>query len=142
MTKEAILSPKLAQEYATIAAMVQIYCKASHAAPHSQKRFQKSNYLCHDCISFLDYAKTRLDRCPYGEAKPTCNTCPIHCYKPSQKQQAKTIMKFAGPRMLWHHPILAIKHLLHERTHIETKKPKEGLSNRHRRIKNNQGNNG
>lgn len=124
MTNAIILSSKLEQEYQTIKAMVQIYCKDIHNADN----------VCKECIEFLQYARNRLDRCPYGETKPTCNNCTIHCYKPEQKQQAKTIMKYAGPRMLWHHPVLAIKHLLNERKKIEGK-PIEGLSNRHQRLK-------
>ena len=37
---------------------------------------------CEECRRFLDYAERRLEKCPYGEAKPTCARCPIHCYKP------------------------------------------------------------
>ena len=46
------------------------------------------------------------------EDKPTCANCPIHCYKPVRKEQVKRIMRYAGPRMLLRHPILAITHQL------------------------------
>lgn len=84
--------------------MVGIYCSAHH-------RDGPEN-LCENCRQFLDYADVRLDKCPYGEEKPTCSNCPIHCYKPERREQAKAIMRYAGPRMLLKHPILAIAHKL------------------------------
>jgi len=32
-----------------------------------------------------------------------------------KRQQAKIIMRYAGPRMLFNHPIMAIKHLIQKR---------------------------
>ena len=32
------------------------------------------------------------------------------CYKPAQREQVKVIMRYAGPRMLLRHPVLAIMH--------------------------------
>jgi hypothetical protein len=121
------LTGKLLYEHQTLAAMVQIYCKAKHQG-------QTVTGLCPECTDILDYAATRLDRCPYGQTKPTCNKCPIHCYKPLQKQIVKEIMIFAGPRMLLPHPIRAIKHLLAERQPIPTAIP-ESASNRHQRLR-------
>ena len=54
----------------------------------------------------------RLEKCPYGETKPTCANCPIHCYQPHRREQIKKVMAYAGPRMLLTHPILAIRHML------------------------------
>ena len=84
--------------------MVGIYCADHHGSA-------KEN-LCADCADFLDYARRRLDKCPYGEGKPTCANCPVHCYKPAQRAQAKAIMRYAGPRMLLRHPLLTIAHQL------------------------------
>ncbi|MDY5655574.1 MAG: nitrous oxide-stimulated promoter family protein, partial [Prevotella sp.] len=55
-----------------------------------------------------------LDRCRYGEHKPTCKQCPIHCYRPEMKEKIRGIMRWAGPRMILYHPIAAIRHLLRE----------------------------
>ena len=92
----------IARERATMAKMVGIYCSAHHGV----------DTLCEECARFLDYAEVRLDKCPYGEDKPTCANCPIHCYKPELRERAKQIMRFSGPRMLLRHPILAIAHKL------------------------------
>jgi len=35
---------------------------------------------------------------------------PIHCYKPGHKARARMIMRFAGPRMLFRHPLLTLAH--------------------------------
>ncbi|WP_038211327.1 nitrous oxide-stimulated promoter family protein [Vibrio orientalis] len=120
-----ILQGKLRIEFKTVSAMVAIYCHAHHATKQG---------LCQECKTLLDYAETRLDRCPYGQQKPTCNQCPIHCYKPEQKEQMRQVMRFSGPRMLLPHPILAIRHLLHEKKPVPDK-PMPNASNRHVRKK-------
>ena len=95
---------RLARERLTMAKMVGIYCSAHHGG--------SGDALCTACQEFLDYAKVRLQKCPYGDDKPTCANCPVHCYKPARKDQAREIMRYAGPRMLLRHPLLAIAHQL------------------------------
>ena len=82
MADTELLSGKLLYEFRTMQAMVEIYCKAHHPLKPSQG-------VCLQCSEFLSYANTRLDRCPYGQDKPTCNKCPVHCYKPHMKQRAR-----------------------------------------------------
>ncbi|WP_299020050.1 nitrous oxide-stimulated promoter family protein [uncultured Photobacterium sp.] len=120
--KTIILFGSLNTEFRTIEAMIEIYCKDHHKTPT----------LCKQCSDFLEYAFTRLDRCPYGEAKPTCRVCPIHCYKADCKERSRQIMRYSGPKMLFKHPILAVRHLLAERRPIP-EKPAAGASNRHKR---------
>jgi len=95
---------RLARERLTMSKMVGMYCAAQHD--------RSGDSLCRACQEFLDYAEIRLEKCPYGEDKPTCANCPIHCYKPARKAQAREIMRYAGPRMLLRHPLLAIAHQL------------------------------
>ncbi|NGZ13543.1 nitrous oxide-stimulated promoter family protein [Vibrio aestuarianus] len=121
-----LLTGKLLTEFRTVKSMLEIYCQRHHDMPQG---------LCDACQALLEYAEIRLDRCPYGQHKPTCNQCPIHCYKPEPKEQMRLVMRYAGPRMLLPHPILAIRHLLHEKRTIP-EKPKAHLSNRHQRLKN------
>ncbi|MGR5236025.1 nitrous oxide-stimulated promoter family protein [Vibrio alfacsensis] len=118
-----ILLGKLATEFKTVKAMVKVYCRDHHGTKGD---------LCSECRALLDYAEVRLDRCPYGEDKPTCNKCPIHCYKPEPKEQMRIVMRYAGPRMLLQHPILAIRHLVHEKRSVSAK-PAANASNRHKR---------
>ncbi len=123
MAISEILRGELLTEFKTLRAMMGIYCRAHHST---------KNQLCSQCQSLLEYAETKLDRCPYGQDKPTCNQCPIHCYRAQQKEQMRQVMRYAGPRMLLPHPILAIRHLLHERKPVP-EKPQAGASSRHHR---------
>ncbi|NAX45160.1 hypothetical protein B9J93_09280 [Vibrio sp. V17_P4S1T151] len=119
-----LLTGEQLSEFRTVEAMVNIYCQRHH-------RCQSG--LCTCCKTLLEYAQVRLDRCSYGQHKPTCNRCPIHCYKPEPKEQMRLVMRYAGPRMLLSHPILAIRHLLHEKRALP-EKPKAHASNRHQRL--------
>lgn len=125
-----ILDGELGKEFKTVAAMMEIYCRRHHGS--CDKR------LCESCEALLTYAETKLDRCPYGQNKPTCNKCPIHCYKPEPKEQMRLVMRYSGPRMLLSHPILAIRHLRHEKRPVPVQ-PSSNVSNRHirKRAKNN-----
>lgn len=81
--------------------MVERYCAGNH---------KKTQGVCAECASFLNYASVRLDRCRFGQEKPTCANCPVHCYAGQRREQAKVIMRYAGPRMLWRHPYLSLMH--------------------------------
>ena len=62
----------------------------------------------------LLYASKRIEACPYrrnNEKKPFCNVCPIHCYKSDMREKIKKVMRYAGPRLLFKHPVLSLKHL-------------------------------
>jgi hypothetical protein len=97
MTKD-----RMDRERETIDAMIGIYCRGHHDTRRE---------LCEECAALREYAFARLGRCRFGEGKPTCANCPIHCYKPAMREQVRTVMRYAGPRMLTRHPILAIHHL-------------------------------
>jgi len=94
----------LQKEYQTITAMIDLYCREMHRTDTEE--------ICPPCRELLAYAKARLDKCPFAEDKPTCAACPIHCYKPQRRVQMQQVMRYAGPRMLRSHPVLAIRHLL------------------------------
>lgn len=91
----------------TVAAMVRIFCADVHGSSNGR--------LCDACAALLDYADTRLSRCPFGPEKTTCRECVIHCYRPAERTAMKDVMRHAGPRMIWRHPRLAIRHLWLER---------------------------
>ena len=94
---------RLARERSTVAAMIGIYCRGHHGSGPD---------LCEECRELCDYAMRRLDRCPFGTGKPTCVNCTVHCYQPQRRDQIRQVMRYAGPRMLWRHPILALRHKL------------------------------
>ncbi len=93
----------LANERKTIAAMISIYCRGTHGTKDD---------LCEACGELMTYANARLDRCPFGEEKPKCSACPVHCYKPEMRTRVQEVMRYAGPRMLGRHPVLAARHLM------------------------------
>lgn len=66
----------------------------------------------YDPAPLLAYALCRLDHCPEGDHKPACRRCPHHCYRPDMRAQIRLVMRYAGPRMLLRHPIMALRHLL------------------------------
>jgi Nitrous oxide-stimulated promoter len=105
-----ILGKRLRREFLTLERMVHLYCGAHHAAGGGE--------ACPQCRRFLDYAAERLAKCPYGEDKPTCANCPVHCYRRSQRELAREIMGYAGPRMPWRHPWLALRHLADGRRRV------------------------
>ncbi|MCY9803745.1 nitrous oxide-stimulated promoter family protein [Vibrio scophthalmi] len=125
-----LLTGELLTEFRTVSFMIAIYCR-----DHHQTHEKNQQGLCVECQRLMSYAEGRLDRCAYGQNKPTCNRCPIHCYKPEPKEQMRQVMRYAGPRMLLPHPILALRHLLHERKEVPNK-PAPNQSNRHRRMAN------
>ena len=94
---------RITREKKTITAMMAIYCRDHHTD-------QKG--LCAECTSLLDYAHRRLDTCPFQEEKPACNLCEVHCYSALMRERVRDVMRYAGPRMLWPHPILSLGHIL------------------------------
>ena len=92
---------RIMREKRTVAAMIGIYCRAHHGT---------NTLLCGKCDRLLDYAFCRLDRCPFGAKKTPCAQCPVHCYGPTMRSRIQEVMRYAGPRMLVRHPILALLH--------------------------------
>ena len=84
--------------------MIYLYCRHK----------EKNKTLCHSCAELLEYAHTRLSKCPFQEKKKTCRLCTVHCYRPDMRTKMKEVMRYAGPRMLFFHPISAVKHLWSE----------------------------
>ena len=98
-------------EARTVAEMIRIYCRAHHDGRGT---------LCERCASLLAYADDRIDHCVFGPAKPACNKCTVHCYKPDAREQIREVMRYAGPRMLWRHPYLAMRHLIRAMAPVKT----------------------
>jgi len=92
-------------EKKTIKIMIELYCKKQHGS---------DNNLCDSCLELYNYSQERLDNCPFQAEKPICQKCTIHCYKPEKREQIRKIMRYAGPKMIFHHPIVAVKHLINK----------------------------
>jgi len=99
-------TPRLLRELRTIEAMTAIYCRRHHGSAAGP---------CAECQALIDYAAKRLALCTYGEEKPVCAKCQIHCYGRVMRERVRDVMRYAGPRMIWSHPWLALVHLLDKR---------------------------
>jgi hypothetical protein len=93
---------RMARERKTVEAMIHLYCEEQHGS---------SGLLCAECEALCDHALQRLDKCPFQAGKTTCAQCSVHCYKPKQRASIRIVMRYAGPRMLLRHPVLAVMHL-------------------------------
>lgn len=92
-------------EKATAAWMIQYYCRKKHGVRD----------LCTDCSALLNYANERIAKCPHGQNKPVCSKCRIHCYKKNYREKIIEVMRFSGPRILFHRPFTGIKYLVKKR---------------------------
>lgn len=89
-------------EKAVVGQMIGLYCKKQHGA----------KTLCPECEELLEYAVSRIDKCPFMETKKFCSNCKVHCYRKDMQQRIRIVMRFSGPRMLFVHPIMATRHVL------------------------------
>jgi hypothetical protein len=94
-------------EQKTLQSMLKIYCHGCHQA--------KPGSLCAECQQLFAYAQERLDRCPFGENKPVCSQCTVHCYRAAERERVKKVMAYAGPRMPTRHPWLTLRYMYRQR---------------------------
>lgn len=104
--------PRMKRERKTVEVMIRYYCKKKHSEKEG---------LCGECTELMEYAFKRLHECPFQENKTTCAKCSVHCYKPSMREKVREVMRYSGPKMIYKHPYLAIRHLIDRRR----KEPKE-----------------
>ena len=100
---------KRTREKEMVSQTIELYCKKNHHT-HGE--------LCPECQRLKEYARTRSDKCPFMETKTFCSNCKVHCYKPEMREKIREVMRFSGPRMIFHHPVAAVRHV------VETKKEK------------------
>lgn len=106
------VATKREKEKELVSQMIALYCKKQHGG---------KNELCPECAELDAYARMRSDKCPFMETKTFCSNCKVHCYKPVMREKIREVMRFSGPRMIFTHPVTAIRHV------IETKKEKKRL---------------
>ena len=86
--------------------MIDIYCKKKH---------KTKKELCDECKQLKEYVELRLNKCPFKDIKTFCSNCKIHCYQKDMREKIKEVMRFSGPRMIFYHPVLAVKHVIESR---------------------------
>jgi len=101
-------------EKKTVSEMIALYCRNNHGTPKGS--------LCEECRRLTDYAVLRSDRCPFMENKTFCSNCKVHCYAPDMREKIRQVMRYSGPRMIFHHPVMAVRHV------IESKKEKRRIN--------------
>lgn len=110
--KNINIEEKRQREKLMVSQMIALYCRKKHHTRGS---------LCDTCRELSEYAILRSDKCPFMETKTFCSNCKVHCYKPEMRERIREVMRFSGPRMIFHHPVAAIRHV------TETKKEKKRL---------------
>lgn len=99
-----------------VSEMIALYCRKQHGNREG---------LCPDCAALDTYARQRSDKCPFMETKTFCSNCRVHCYRPEMREKIRAVMRFSGPRMMFHHPVMAVRHVL--KTKKEKKRLEEAL---------------
>ena len=107
------VASKREHEMELVSQMIALYCRKKHG----------EGKLCPECAELDRYALQRSEKCPFMETKTFCSNCRVHCYKPEMREKIHQVMRFSGPRMIFRHPILVIRHV------IETKQEKKRLEN-------------
>jgi len=100
------------REVKTVGIMIGMYCRHHHG----------TEKICDGCRELYGYARQRSLKCPFGDDKPVCAKCHIHCYQPEMKAKIKEVMKFSGPKMVRSHPLLAVRHLIAARKEAPARK--------------------
>lgn len=106
---------KREREKQTVSEMIALYCRKNHKT--------KKGALCDECRRLTEYAVMRSDRCPFMENKTFCSNCKVHCYAPEMREKIRKVMRYSGPRMIFHHPVMVIRHV------IESKKERRRINN-------------
>ncbi|MGY5854410.1 MAG: nitrous oxide-stimulated promoter family protein [Candidatus Thorarchaeota archaeon] len=106
MTQRQNDGPIITKEKETVEKMIHIYCTGKHTT--------SKNQLCDDCSQLLDYSRQRLNSCRFGDEKPTCRKCEVHCYKSDRRQEIRTVMRYSGPRLVLRAPVEWIRHKIHD----------------------------
>lgn len=127
-----VLKRKREREQEIVSQMIALYCKGNHSAHRSVSLRERGGEmrqmregaalrergsgerwdLCPECAELEAYAHARSERCPFMEEKTFCSNCTVHCYRPEMRERIRTVMRYAGPRMLFHHPVMAIRHMI------------------------------
>lgn len=103
---------KREREKKLVSQMIALYCRKKHGTKGG---------LCRECAELDQYARQRSDKCPFMETKTFCSNCKVHCYRPQMREKVRQVMRFSGPRMLFIHPAMVIRHM------IESKKEQKRL---------------
>jgi len=101
-------------EKKTLEAMIDIYCKENHFNKVKKDRTTHYN-RCPICNELATYALGKIETCQFKENKPVCSKCSVKCYNSEHKEDIKKVMRYSGPRMILHHPLLLIRYVFRKK---------------------------
>lgn len=122
---EKMAEEQVRKDTRTLGDFVSIYCDGNHKG-RARTLFvsdaaelgvygRKPPVLCDECAEHLRYAEKRRAYCP-KDPKPFCAHCDTHCYRPEERAWQQVMMRYAGPRSVWHgYAIEGVKHALEAR---------------------------
>jgi hypothetical protein len=122
---EKISDPKVRADTRLLGDFTGIYCTGKHRgaarAPLASDGAvlgiygRKAPVVCDECAALLAYAEQRRAFCS-KDPKPFCSTCDTHCYKPAMREYMRDVMRYAGPRSIFHgYAIQGVRHLIESR---------------------------
>ena len=122
---EAMRDKKVRADVRVVAGLASIYC-AGHHRDEARPRLEsdaaslgvyrrRAPRLCAECAEHIRYAEKRRAYCP-KDPKPFCAHCDTHCYRPEEAEWQRQMMRWAGPRSVWHgYAVPGVKHALEAR---------------------------
>lgn len=112
--------PEIREDIRTLAFFVRVNCDGNHRTlprrPHESHAVTAGVYddpglrgvqahgvptLCQECSDHLAYGEARRVFCPL-DPKPFCAECEIHCFIAAERAWNKQMMRYSGPRSLFH----------------------------------------
>lgn len=112
-------------EKKTFCAMAALYCRAEkHASclsladvagdPEVEAWIRGSGRLsrtpiCEACKAMIEDVFRHSERCPHSLYKTFCHECPTPWYSPQKLEAIVPVMHYAGPRLIFSHPLLSFE---------------------------------
>jgi hypothetical protein len=106
------MTGRIEREQRTVELMIGMFCRGRH---------KQEKGLCADCTALVEYSRRRTEKCRFGDEKPVCIHCPVHCYKPDMRERIRDVMRYSGPKMMFRHPYLGIMHLIDKKLYNKYK---------------------
>lgn len=116
--EKAVLDTRLLGDFCAI------YCRGRHAGRDRRALasdgvaagvYSRIPKVCNECAELLRYAEKRRAYCP-KDPKPFCSYCDTHCYRADMRESMREVMRYAGPRSMFHgHAVDGLRHLIEGR---------------------------
>lgn len=105
------INPEFQKDAEKLLRFVSIYCRSHHSGleglpfhfhyPKIPVRILNDQPVCGQCAELLKHAIVMRVLCPLVP-KPKCRKCPQNCYRPEYRDAMEVVMRYSGPRSLFH----------------------------------------